>query len=108
MLVDALLQDLKHAVRQVIKDRWLTTAAVIALALGLGVSTTIMTVVYGLNLRALPFERPATLMDVGVDGGDTTYALFDLWWSAARSAAAVAAHAGAPINLRDDVDATDQ
>ena len=108
MLPDALLQDLKHGVRQIIKDRWLTAAAVIALALGLGVSTTIMTVVYGLNLRALPFERPATLMDVGVDGGDTTYALFDLWRSAAGSAAGVAAHADAPINLRDDVHATDQ
>jgi putative ABC transport system permease protein len=108
MLPDALLQDLKHAVRQLIQQRLLTTAAVIALALGLGVSTTIMTVVYGLNVRALPFERPTTLMDVGVDGGDTTYALFDLWRSAARSATGVAAHASAPINLRDDVHATDQ
>jgi hypothetical protein len=47
MRPDVLLQDFKHAVRQVIKERWLTTAAVIALALGLGVSTTIMTVLYG-------------------------------------------------------------
>ncbi|HET7695829.1 MAG TPA: ADOP family duplicated permease [Vicinamibacterales bacterium] len=107
MPADALLQDLKHGVRQIVQDRWLTTAAVVALALGLGVSTTIMTVMYGLNLRALPFDRPAALVDVGVDGGDTTYALFDRWRSA-RSATAVAAHAGAPINLRDDVQATDQ
>ncbi|MGH9310964.1 MAG: ABC transporter permease [Vicinamibacterales bacterium] len=108
MLPDALLQDLKLGVREVIKERWLTTAAVIALALGLGVSTTIMTVLYGMNLRALPFERPERIMAVGVDNGATTYALFDLWRSAARSAASVAAHADAPINLRDDVHATDQ
>jgi putative ABC transport system permease protein len=108
MLPDALLQDVKYGVRQVIQERWLTTAAVIALALGLGVSTTIMTVLYSINLRTLPFEHPATIMAVGVDGGDTTYGLFDLWQSATRSASGVAAHADAPINFRDDVHATDQ
>ena len=107
LLPDALLQDLKHGLRQVVKERGLTTAAVIALALGLGVSTTIMTVLYGMNFRPLPFERPATIMGVGVEGGDTTYGLFELWRST-RSVAGIAAHADAAVNLRDDVHATDQ
>jgi hypothetical protein len=107
LLPDALLQDLKHGVRQLVKERGLTTAAVVALALGLGVSTTIMTVLYGMNVRALPFERPATIMGVGVEGGDTTYGLFELW-RPTRSVAGIAAHADAAVNLRDDEPATDQ
>ena len=38
-----LLQDLKFAVRLLIKDRWFTAVAVTALALGIGVNATVFT-----------------------------------------------------------------
>ena len=39
----ALWQDLRVAVRLLIKDRWFTAVAVIALALGIGVNATVFT-----------------------------------------------------------------
>jgi hypothetical protein len=47
---DTLLHDLLFALRLLIKDRWFTAAVVVALALGVGVNTTVFTVINGWNL----------------------------------------------------------
>jgi hypothetical protein len=54
----ALWQDLRFAVRLLIKDRWFTTVAVIALALGIGVNATVFTFVNAVLIRGLPFKDP--------------------------------------------------
>ncbi len=41
----SLLQDLRYAIRLLVKDKWLTAVAVIALALGIGVNATVFTFV---------------------------------------------------------------
>ena len=58
--VDGVVQALRAGGRLLVKDRAFTIAAVTALALGMAVATTVFTVLYGMNLRALPFE-PQTL-----------------------------------------------
>ena len=55
---DTLLHDLRFALRVLIKDRWFTAAVVVALALGMGVNTTVFTVINGWNLRDLPWTSP--------------------------------------------------
>jgi len=62
---DSLLQDLRFALRLLVKDRWFTTAVVVALALGVGVNTTVFTVINGWNLRDLPVDEPGRLMHLG-------------------------------------------
>ena len=61
-----LLQDLKFAVRLLIKDRWFTAVAVLALALGIGVNATVFTFVNAVLIRGLPFDDPDRIMSIGV------------------------------------------
>jgi putative ABC transport system permease protein len=58
----SLLQDLRFASRRLVKDRWITLAAVVALALGIGANSAVFTLVNGVLLRGLPFDQPERIM----------------------------------------------
>jgi predicted permease len=57
-----LLQDLRYGVRILAKQPGFTAVAALALALGIGVNTAILSAVNGFVLRPLPVERPAELV----------------------------------------------
>ena len=59
-----LIQDIRHALRQLSKRLTFTAVAVITLALGIGASTAIFSVVYGVLLRPLPYKDPDRIMAV--------------------------------------------
>src|SRR5687767_1141733 len=61
----ALWQDVRYAARLLIKDRWFTIVAAVALALGIGVNATVFTFVNAVLLRGLPFDNPDRIMWVG-------------------------------------------
>ena len=80
-----LLNDIRYGFRMLVKRPGLSTIAIIALALGIGLTTTMFGIVYGIVIRGMPFEdyenlvalfrnRPAQdvqFMDVGIhDFGD--------------------------------------
>ena len=50
-------QDVKYGVRMLARDPGFTGVMVIALALGIGVNTTVFTLVNAVLFRGLPFER---------------------------------------------------
>jgi hypothetical protein len=53
--VDAMLQDLRFAFRLIAKDCWFSTAAIVALALGIGVNAIGFTIVNAAFLRVKHF-----------------------------------------------------
>ena len=60
-----MLQDLRAAIRAIVKDRWLAAAAIVALALGIGVNATVFTLVNAVLIRGLPFPDSANLYVLG-------------------------------------------
>src|SRR4051812_34382235 len=60
----SLLLDLRHAWRVLVKNRAATAVAVFTLALAIGATTAIFTVVYGVLLRPLPYPHPDRLMAI--------------------------------------------
>ena len=57
-------QDVLYAVRTLVKRPGFTVAALLPLALGIGATSAIFSVVYGVMIRPLPYDDPETLVQV--------------------------------------------
>jgi putative ABC transport system permease protein len=76
-----LWQDLRYAARTFWKQPGFAAAAVLTLALGIGATAAIFSVVYGVLLKPLPFDEPETLVSLqqhaphgaGTNHGPATY-----------------------------------
>ena len=62
--MDVLLQDLRYGVRQIIQQRGSSLVAVLTLALGIGASTAILSIIDATILRPLPYPEPDRLVEV--------------------------------------------
>src|SRR3977135_2588382 len=102
-----LLQDLKFGVRLLIKDRWFTAIAVIALALGIGVNATVFTFVNAVLIRGLPISEPDRVMVIGTRDnrgrdGSMSYLRFTDYRDAARTFSGLSAYSGSTMNVSDE------
>ncbi|HMD36549.1 MAG TPA: ABC transporter permease [Vicinamibacterales bacterium] len=60
--MDTVLQDVRYAVRTLARMRGVAAVAILTLALGIGATTTMFSVVYGALLRPVPFAEPDRLV----------------------------------------------
>src|SRR6266571_96961 len=60
-----LWQDLRFAARLLIKDRWFTLVAALALALGIAANNAVFTFVNAVLIRGLPFKDGDRIMALG-------------------------------------------
>ncbi len=68
--MEALIQDLKYAARQLARSPVFTSMAVVIIALGIGANTAIFSGVNAALFRPLPFENPDELVDIYQDSDD--------------------------------------
>jgi len=91
-LIEALGQDLRLAARALLKSRGFTSIAVLTLAVGIGASAAIFSVVDAVLVHPLPFEHAERLvvmwqrdLKTGTPVVEISYGAFQDWTAAARS-----------------------
>ena len=102
-----LVQDLRFAIRVILKDRWFTAVAALALGLGIGVNTTVFTFVNAVLMRGLPFDRSHEIYYVGSrqlpdgDPNPASYPDFLDWKAQSTAFADMGAFMNATMNVSE-------
>jgi predicted permease len=99
-------RDAHFAVRQLNRHRWFAAVAALTLALGIGATTTLFTVLNAVVLTPLSFPHSERLVEIHTtwrgDPGAVSVGDYFVITKTARTLESVAARAGATFNLADD------
>ena len=63
-LIDAFVSDVQYGTRLMWRNPGFAAAALLTIALGIGATTAVFTVVYGVVLRPLPYREPSRLVSI--------------------------------------------
>jgi putative ABC transport system permease protein len=112
-LLEDLFQDLRFATRLMLKERWFSAAAIVAIALGIGANTVGFTIINAAFIRGFNFERAEELHSISwrpTRGRRLPSSVldFDDWRSQSRSFTAIGASSFGAINISDDHAAPEQ
>ena len=104
--MQAVLRDLRYGARSLRKSRALTAVAVLALTLGIGLTTTMFSIVYGALLKGMPFPNPDELVAVerqnlsrGIQQMQVPIHDYLDYRAQQRSFIGIAAHYGGTVNV---------
>ncbi len=104
-----MLQDVRFAVRTLIKNPAFTIAAVLCLALGIGVNATIFSCVRATLLRPFPYKDPDNLLAIGESNptrgwhmNSVSYPNFRSWQADNSTFESVGLYSGTSLNLAKD------
>jgi predicted permease len=102
-----MLQDLRFAVRLLVKERWFSAVAIVALALGIGLNATVFTLVNAVLLRGLPFKDSQDLYMLSWQpkrGGrsNVSYLEFKEWREQTKAFTGLGAWTGGNMTISDD------
>ena len=105
-----MLQDVRFAARSLVKSPAFTIAAVLCLALGIGVNATIFSCVRATLLRPFPYRNPVELVAIGESNpargfhmNTVSYPNFRSWQADNGTLESVGIYTGSSFNLaRDD------
>lgn len=102
-----LWDDVRYAVRRLVKAKRFTVAASTTLALGIGANVTVFTIVNAILIRGMPFEDPDRIVAVwtGTPEGQrqaVSYPDYEDWRDQASTLAGLAAYTNSIVNVSDD------
>ena len=103
----ALLQDVKYAARLLAKDPGFTAVAVLALALGIGMNTTVFTFVNAVLIRGLPFQDSHQLLHVDLRNTSSSnefpasWPEFEEWRSRTKTFSGLAGFRSSSMNITE-------
>jgi predicted permease len=108
-----IIQDLRFAARRLIRDRRFTLAAIAALALGIGATSAVFTLVNAVLLRTLPFDEPDRIMAIMTrDAQSRTFGVsepdFEDWRRGTRTFSGISLVQMNPVNFSADERVPDQ
>jgi predicted permease len=101
------LQDLRFAIRLIVKERWYTAVAVAVLALGIGINAIGFTIVNAALIRGLPFHDSGQLYMLAWQArsgsrSSLSHAELQDWRSQSHAFTGLAAFSGGSMNISDD------
>ena len=106
--MDAFLLDLRYAGRTLVKNPGFAALTILCLALGIGVNSTIFSVVDTVAIRPLPFREPDRLVALttthqanGIERGNVSYLDLQDWRARTHAFAEMAAVTGRSLTLSD-------
>jgi len=102
-----LLQDVRFAIRLLIKDKWFTLIAAVALALGIGANATVFTFVNAVLIRSLPIADPDQVVQLNTmdaKGRRQAFSMMDFrdLRESAHGFSELALYSGATANVSDE------
>ena len=97
-----MLHDLRFGLRVLLKNRAFTAVVVATLALGIGVNTTIFTIVNAVVFKGMPFDNPQELAFISSNRGAISYPDLIDFRERARLFKGLGAFSGLPADLSDD------
>jgi predicted permease len=102
-----MLQDLRFAIRLLVKERWFAAVAIVALSLGIGLNATVFTLVNAVLIRGLPFKDSQDLYMLAWNvkrGGrsNVSYADFKDWRDQTKVFSGLAGWSGGDMTISDD------
>src|SRR5262249_193230 len=109
--MDALARDFRYAFTTLRRNKGFAAAGLLTLALGIGATTAVFSVVYGVLFRPLPYADPERLVRVSEEHGGANSPLrapmlsnltYHAWSSASRTVAQFAGYRSSSYTVTRD------